>query len=174
MKKAFLTTLVALTAACSGGERTDARGSESLQPHETTTISTTTTAAPEQPAAPAPSATTTESSHGAADPQRGAIALAATVLPAASFKDPSVQATYRKAKDVADRLDQMYCYCHCKEGKLKHKSLLTCFQSRHAAACGICLHEAELAHADWKRGVPLAATIKTVDLMYKSTPAMHH
>lgn len=101
--------------------------------------------------------------------------LAATVLAADTFRDPKVQSTYRKAQEVADRLDQMYCYCHCQKSTLAHKSLLTCFQSRHAAECGICLHEADLAHADWKAGLPLAATIKTVDMMYNNgAPSPQH
>lgn len=97
-----------------------------------------------------------------ADPATG-------ILDPNSFSGMEVRDTYAKARLVADRLDQMYCYCRCHENDgLKHKSLLTCFQSDHAAECGICLAEGKQAWLDWKDGMPVEMTIKTVDIMYNA------
>ena len=102
--------------------------------------------------------------------------LAATIMDPASFSNPDVRDTYEKAKLVADRLDDMYCYCKCKENPgLKHKSLLTCFQDEHAAECGICLNESKQAFLDFKDDMPVEVTKKAVDLMYNqgNPPAGH-
>jgi hypothetical protein len=100
-------------------------------------------------------------------PQRAAVDLAATIIDPARFSNPDIRDTYEKAKLVADRLDKMYCYCMCRENPgLKHRSLLTCFQSDHAAECGICLNEGKQAYLDFQDGMPLEVTTKAVDLMY--------
>lgn len=93
--------------------------------------------------------------------------LGATVLPAEGFSDPQVRDTYAKAREVASRIDQMYCYCRCRENEqFRHKSLLTCFQSDHAAACGVCLDEAKQAWRDFKDGYPVSVTQRTADLQF--------
>lgn len=111
------------------------------------------------------------STHKGGDP-------VSTIMDPSSFSSADVRDTYAKARLVADRLDQMYCYCQCGENDaLKHKSLLTCFQSDHAAECGICLAEGKQAWLDWKDGLPVDVTIKTVDIMYNQgnpAPSMPH
>ena len=43
-----------------------------------------------------------------------------------------VAAAYAVAKRVPALLDQLYCYCQCKEN-IGHKSLLSCYVGRHAS-----------------------------------------
>lgn len=98
------------------------------------------------------------------------------ILEASNFSDPAAKDAYAKAKEIPDRLEQMYCYCHCKENPgLKHKSLLTCFQTDHASECGICMQEAVMAWQDYKDGIPVEGTQKAADLMYNNgNPAPGH
>jgi hypothetical protein len=44
----------------------------------------------------------------------------------------SVAAAYAVAKQVPALLDQLYCYCRCKEN-FGHQSLLSCYVDRHAS-----------------------------------------
>lgn len=44
----------------------------------------------------------------------------------------SVAVAYQVARDIPDVLDQLYCYCRCREN-FGHKSLLTCYVDRHAS-----------------------------------------
>lgn len=75
------------------------------------------------------------------------------------------RAVYVKARDVADRLDKMYCYCHCHENH-GHRSLLTCYQTEHAEECGICQKEAEQAWQDAKDGLSVETTQRAADYAY--------
>ncbi|UCE78086.1 MAG: hypothetical protein JSV13_06055 [Nitrospiraceae bacterium] len=43
-------------------------------------------------------------------------------------------AAYAIAKKYPEILDQVYCYCYCDDPPFHHKSLLSCFVDRHAAA----------------------------------------
>ncbi|MBI3015438.1 MAG: hypothetical protein HYY65_10340 [Candidatus Tectomicrobia bacterium] len=43
-----------------------------------------------------------------------------------------VAATYQVAQEIPEVLDQLYCYCKCREN-FGHKSLLTCYVDRHAS-----------------------------------------
>jgi hypothetical protein len=43
-------------------------------------------------------------------------------------------AAYAVAKKYPEILDQVYCYCYCDDPPFNHKSLLSCFVDRHAAA----------------------------------------
>jgi hypothetical protein len=97
---------------------------------------------------------------------------------AASVIDPGpvsseIREVYEHAKLVADRLDQMYCYCHCHEN-MGHRSLLTCFQGDHAAECGVCLREGYQAYQDWMNNIPVEQTQLTADRIYNGgTPPPH-
>jgi hypothetical protein len=91
--------------------------------------------------------------------------LATTVLPASPFQDAIAQDAYLKAREVADRLDKMYCYCHCHE-HMGHRSLLTCFQTDHAAECGVCQKEAIQAWLDWKDNLPVSVSQRAADFAY--------
>ena len=101
--------------------------------------------------------------------------LAATILDASSFSDPIAREAYAKAAEVPDRLNKLYCYCHCHETQnLKHESLLSCYQGEHAAECEICQKEALLAWSDAKKGGDIESTRKAIDLMYGAgEPARH-
>ena len=66
------------------------------------------------------------------------------VLDPMGFSDQRVRLAYDAAKQYAHVLEQIYCYCHCKESA-GHRSLLTCFQSEHGSGCDVCIGEAELA-----------------------------
>lgn len=43
-----------------------------------------------------------------------------------------VARAYRVAREIPEVLDQLYCYCRCKEN-VGHLSLLSCFVDRHAS-----------------------------------------
>ncbi|MEE8484372.1 MAG: PCYCGC motif-containing (lipo)protein [Nitrospinota bacterium] len=54
---------------------------------------------------------------------------------------------YKRAVEIPEALDALYCYCRCKENpRTRHKTLLTCFTDDHAANCGICLSQMEMAY----------------------------
>lgn len=70
---------------------------------------------------------------------------AETVVPAERYAGyPRIAGTYRNAAEIPGVLDGLYCHCDCSEHS-GHRSLLTCFESDHAARCDVCLGEAELA-----------------------------
>lgn len=43
-----------------------------------------------------------------------------------------IASTYQIAREIPEVLDQIYCYCKCKEN-FGHLSLLTCYLDRHAS-----------------------------------------
>lgn len=55
-----------------------------------------------------------------------------------------VRSAYAVARAIPAVLDQLYCYCRCKES-IGHKSLLSCYTDTHGANCGICIAQAEMA-----------------------------
>ena len=99
----------------------------------------------------------------ATGPARGAGATGATgapawspplQLPKWSGSEPSVaidpkdaSAVYVSApQHIPAVLNQLYCWCHCRESTIfHHRSLLECFESDHASQCSICMGEATLA-----------------------------
>jgi hypothetical protein len=93
----------------------------------------------------------------AAKPTARAAAMnsCATCLERGVVLDPSrlpngteadVRVSYEAARKYPDTLDRIHCFCECKESlRERHKTLLTCFTSEHAAGCGICQREAILA-----------------------------
>ena len=58
--------------------------------------------------------------------------------------EPDVARIYKLAAMIPEVLDGLHCYCECARN-FDHRSLLTCFESDHGAACDICLREAEIA-----------------------------
>ena len=50
----------------------------------------------------------------------------------------------------------------------RHKTLLTCFTSDHAAGCGICIREARLAAELKEKGVPDDQIENTVETVFKT------
>jgi hypothetical protein len=79
---------------------------------------------------------------------------ASHVLDPATFSDPRQQRAYAAARAIPAVLNQLYCWCHCRESTIfHHRSLLECFESDHGSQCGICMGEATLAYDMVKRGV---------------------
>ncbi len=88
---------------------------------------------------------------------------AAKVLPASDFAgDPRIAETYEMAREIPEVLDGLFCYCYC-EHNFGHYSLLTCFESEHAAGCDICLDEARLAYKLHKEGKTLEQIRVAID-----------
>ncbi len=58
---------------------------------------------------------------------------------------------YRIAEVIPEVLDGLHCYCECHEN-IGHRSLLTCFNDRHGAACDVCIGEAEMAASMTQQG----------------------
>jgi uncharacterized protein with PCYCGC motif len=79
---------------------------------------------------------------------------ATAVLEPTSFSEKQQQEAYAAAREVSAVLNQLYCWCHCKESTIfHHRSLLECFESDHASQCRICMGEAILARKMVKSGV---------------------
>ncbi len=76
--------------------------------------------------------------------------LPATMSPSL-FTDPVAQNAYALAARVKKILYQQPCYCHCDRSQ-GHGSLLDCFVSKHAAACGICEREDFYAYEQSHKG----------------------
>jgi hypothetical protein len=77
-------------------------------------------------------------------------ALPATMSPSL-FTDPVAQNAYNVAARIKKILYQEPCYCHCDRSQ-GHGSLLDCFVSKHAAACGICEREDFYAYEQSRKG----------------------
>lgn len=90
------------------------------------------------------------------------------VLPSGQFRGQAAVA-YRIAKQMPEVLDQLYCYCHCKEN-LKHKSLLTCYIDEHASHCEVCMTEAIMAYDMTLKGKTPAEIQAAIDERYKGRP----
>jgi hypothetical protein len=79
---------------------------------------------------------------------------------------PRVREVYEMAAQIPGVLDGIYCYCDCSKHS-GHRSLLTCFQDDHGAACDVCLVEAALAYRMTGEGKSLKEIRKAVDGLYK-------
>jgi len=79
---------------------------------------------------------------------------ATAVLDPASFSGDQQRHAYMAAREIPDVLNQLYCWCHCRESTIfHHRSLLECFESDHGSQCSTCMGEATLAYDMVKRGV---------------------
>ncbi len=65
--------------------------------------------------------------------------LAREQLSGADFQNSYQQHAYELAARIPTVLYQQPCYCHC--DRMGHTSLRTCYESTHAAMCGVCLKE---------------------------------
>ena len=91
---------------------------------------------------------------------------AETVLPAARYAEYArVGAVYAQAAEIPSVLDGLYCYCDCSRHS-GHRSLFSCFESDHGAACDICLSEAALAYRMTKTGRSLEEIRDAIDELY--------
>ncbi len=92
----------------------------------------------------------------------------AKVLPAATFGDDErLVRAYTAARTMPEVFDGLYCYCHCKED-MGHVSLLTCYESEHAASCDICLAEAQMAAELHGQGATLDDIRRAIDARFKT------
>jgi hypothetical protein len=71
---------------------------------------------------------------------RAELVLRPEVVP---HRPGSIEA-YIAARSVPAVMDGLYCHCNCSR-TFGHRSLLTCFESDHAAYCDICMGEAMTA-----------------------------
>ena len=58
---------------------------------------------------------------------------------------------YKMAVKVAGVLYQEPCYCRC-DREMGHKSLHSCFEVTHGAACSTCMREAVYSYQQTKKG----------------------
>ena len=94
--------------------------------------------------------------------------------PASNYQGRAAEA-YRIAAEIPGVIDQLYCYCKCKENPMfKHKTLLTCYTDNHAAECGICMQEAEMASRMTKEGKSPPEIRAAVDKYYAEQNGHEH
>ena len=99
-------------------------------------------------------------------PEPRAGLTAADVEPAVLYAGyPRIKEVYEMAARIPEVLDGLYCHCDCSKHS-DHRSLLTCFQSDHGAACDVCLTEAALAYRMIQDGSTLQDIRKAVDGLY--------
>jgi hypothetical protein len=95
------------------------------------------------------------------------------VLDPKLFADPrfdkEVMPAYEAARKYPATLDRLHCFCECQESMAhRHKTLLTCFTSTHAAGCGVCLREALMAAELKEKGLPDDQIENTVESVFKT------
>ena len=79
---------------------------------------------------------------------------ASAVLDPAGFSDDQQRHAYMAAREIPAVLNQLYCWCHCRESTIfHHRSLLECFESDHGSQCSTCMGEATLAYKMVKSGI---------------------
>src|SRR6185312_7968168 len=76
-------------------------------------------------------------------------------IPAGQFDDPDARQAYAAAAKVKTVLAQLPCYCYCDRTN-RHKNLLDCFRSYHAAGCLVCQREAKYAYQQFRNGKTIA------------------
>ena len=87
------------------------------------------------------------------------------VLDPAGFSDQRVRTAYEAAKKYAHILEEIYCYCRCKEN-IGHRALVECFESDHGAHCDVCMNEAIIAARMTAEGRTPKEIQKAIDAYY--------
>jgi hypothetical protein len=87
------------------------------------------------------------------------------VLDPAGFSDQRVRTAYEAAKKYAHVLEEIYCYCRCKEN-IGHRALVECFESDHGAHCDVCMNEAIIAARMTAEGRTPKEIQKAIDAYY--------
>lgn len=83
--------------------------------------------------------------------------------------EPEVAPAYEIARKYPQTLDRLHCFCECQESMThRHKSLLTCFTTDHAAGCGICIREAQLAAELKEKGLSDDEIENTVESAFRT------
>lgn len=104
----------------------------------------------------------------ATSPAGGHVMVETRPLQPPSKYEGRAAAAYRIAAEIPGVLDQLYCYCKCKENpRFLHKTLLTCYTDDHAANCGSCMQEAEMASQMTKEGKSPAEIQAAIDKYYQ-------
>ena len=87
------------------------------------------------------------------------------VLDPMGFTDQRVRLAYDAAKKYAHVLEELYCYCRCKEN-IGHRALVECFETDHASNCDVCMNEAMIAARMTKDGKTPKEIQKAIDAFY--------
>lgn len=106
------------------------------------------------------------SASGTRHPEPRPDITAETVIPASRYVEYArIRTVYAQAREIPEVLDGLYCHCDCSK-HAGHRSLLTCFESDHGAACDICLTEAAIAHRMTMGGKSLEEIRAAIDALY--------
>lgn len=100
-------------------------------------------------------------------PPRPGITAAKVLSDPAIPHNPGALEAYAAARGAAATLDGAYCHCDCSK-HAGHRSLLTCFESTHAAYCDICMGEAMLASGMAGQGKSLTEIRAAIDRQFGS------
>ena len=97
---------------------------------------------------------------------------ASFVLDPTRFADRRQREAYAAARQIPAMLNQLYCWCGCKENPATHhRSLLECFESEHASRCDICIGEATIAKSLVERGITDVRSIQDqIDVSFAPQP----
>jgi hypothetical protein len=87
------------------------------------------------------------------------------VLDPLQFTDSRVRAAYDAARRYAHVLEEIYCYCRCKEN-IGHRALVECFETDHASDCDVCMNEAMIAARMTQEGRTPKEIQKAIDAFY--------
>ena len=87
------------------------------------------------------------------------------VMDPLGFADQRVRTAYDAAKKYAHVLEEIYCYCRCKEN-IGHRALVECFETDHAAQCDVCMNEAVIAARMTQDGKTPKEIQKAIDALY--------
>ncbi|MCH8156239.1 MAG: hypothetical protein IID18_00545 [Nitrospinae bacterium] len=94
-------------------------------------------------------------------PATGILVENRPVMSSALFTGKTAQA-YRIAAEIPKIIDSQFCYCYCKKNH-NHKTLLTCFTSKHGSKCDTCIGEVLYAYKLYKQGKTLDEIVIAVD-----------
>jgi len=110
----------------------------------------------------------TRPASGSTHPEPRPGITAAKILPDAAIpRTPGALEAYIAARRAPATLDGVYCHCDCSK-HAGHRSLLTCFESEHAAYCDICMGDATLASQLAGRGESLQEIRAAIDRQFGS------
>ena len=85
--------------------------------------------------------------------------------PIAVPRVPGAPEAYAVARRIPGVLDGLYCHCDCSK-HMGHRSLLTCYETEHAAQCDICQGEAMMADRMAAAGSSLDAIRQAIDAQW--------
>ena len=94
-------------------------------------------------------------------PATGILIETRPVMSPAFYTGKAAEA-YRIAAEIPKIIDSQFCYCYCKKNH-QHKTLLTCFTSKHGSKCDTCINEVLYSYELYKQGKTLDEIIVAVD-----------